>query len=538
MAEAAALRAAVLDDVLLVEGDERTFEQAKRLGFAGVEVVLAPGDLASSARLEALTRAQQATGLAVPSLVLGAHNVRGGLADEDPSIRSRAADDVQRALKWAIMLNADIILVPFFARGEIRADDALDRAAAEFRPLSELAGERGIVLCYEGTLHAERVHRLADQVGSSAFGCYLDLANAVRFGLDTATEIRKLGALIRRVHLKDAGASPGRCRPGLGLVDFAESSRALREIGYAGWLVLETPPSVPELVGRDLSFARTVFPELGKPPDWPRFGIVTQEFGFGEWQPLTQTCRRFGIGCVQLERALLDESLQDTGRLDAGVTLLQENGIHVAAIGGYRNLVAADSATRRRNIDFLAYCLQLAPRFGTSVVATETGTRNASSDWLDSPENRTESTWELFCGSIEELLDVAERHGSTLTIEAHVRNVLGSTIRLEMLLDRFPSDRLQVVLDPYNYVSSHLLGAQERLARQFFARYEHRFVLAHLKDISDDATQTIEFGTGVFPQRPYLEFLRDRRPDLPIIIEHLPLDHVPMVMRFARDLVA
>ena len=48
------LRPAVADDVLLVADDERRFEQAKRLGFAGVEVVLAPGDLELAA-----TRAQR-----------------------------------------------------------------------------------------------------------------------------------------------------------------------------------------------------------------------------------------------------------------------------------------------------------------------------------------------------------------------------------------------------------------------------------------------------------------------------------------------
>jgi hypothetical protein len=31
----------------------------------------------------------------------------------------------------------------------------------------------------------------------------------------------------------------------------------------------------------------------------------------------------------------------------------------------------------------------------------------------------------------------------------------------------------------------------------------------------------------VFAQHPYLEFLRSRRPDLPLVLEHLPLDHVP-----------
>jgi hypothetical protein len=74
----------------------------------------------------------------------------------------------------------------------------------------------------------------------------------------------------------------------------------------------------------------------------------------------------------------------------------------------------------------------------------------------------------------------------------------------------------------------------------FLSRFEHRFVLAHLKDVDPGGAEvgTGEFGTGVFPQRLYLDFLAERRPDLPLIVEHLPLEHVPQVSRLLRELVS
>lgn len=77
--------------------------------------------------------------------------------------------------------------------------------------------------------------------------------------------------------------------------------------------------------------------------------------------------------------------------------------------------------------------------------------------------------------------------------------------------------------------------------RDFLDRFEHRFVLAHVKDVAvrdDGTTTTPEFGTGVFAQRPYLDFLRTRRPDLPLILEHLPLEHLPAAARRVRRLVS
>jgi hypothetical protein len=63
-------------------------------------------------------------------------------------------------------------------------------------------------------------------------------------------------------------------------------------------------------------------------------------------------------------------------------------------------------------------------------------------------------------------------------------------------------------------------------------------VLAHLKDVDPGGAEvaTGEFGTGVFPQHVYLEFLGSRRPDLAPILEHLPLDHVPAASRRVHEL--
>jgi sugar phosphate isomerase/epimerase len=532
------MKAGVMDAVLVGADDDQTFRLAKRVGFAGVEVVVSREDLRSPARLASLRRASADTGLAVPSLVLGELSDQGGIADGEPVVAARATEDVERAVGWAAELGAGAILVPFFGRAELIDDADLDRAAAALRPLCRLVGERGVTLCYEGTLPAHRVGLLAERVGSPAFGCYFDLANPVPRGMDSATEIRALGDLVRRVHFKDARVQVGDCRPGLGLVDFAASSRALAEIGYDDWLVLETPPGPPELVGRDLAFARSLFPALAPAADWPRLGIFTYDFGPGEWDRLVETCRVSGLRAVQLGSPMLEECLGQPERIDSAVERLEGEGISIAALAGYRNLVAPDPGKRRANIDFIAQCLELAPRFGTSIVATETGTRHPEGDWTDSPDNWRTETWQLLEEAIRELVPIAERSGAILALEASVKNVLRTSGQLLGLLERFPSAHVQVVCDPYNYLSSQLLPARERLTAAFLDRFEHRFVLAHLKDVDPGGAEvgTGEFGTGVFPQSVYLKFLAERRPDLPLILEHLPLDHVPEASRRVREL--
>jgi L-ribulose-5-phosphate 3-epimerase len=524
-----------MDHVVPAAGDDALFRETRRLGFRGVEVGLSRR---APDRLESLGRAQRETRVAVPSLVLGEHSDLGGIADADPARAEEARGDVERAIEWAAELDAGAILVPFFGRAELQDDADLERAAAAFRPLCELAGERGVELCYEGTLPAERICALAESIGSRAFGCYFDLANVVVRGMDSATELRALGRLVRRVHFKDARVRTGDCPPGLGRVDFAECALALDELGYDDWVVLETPPGPPELVARDLAFAGSVLPRLDRDLDWPRLGIFTYEFGLGEWDRLIETCRDFGLSAVQLGDPLLEDCLAHPDRVPELRSRLEDGGVRVAALAGYRNLVSPDSKSRRENIDFLTRCLELAAAFGTSVVATETGTRNADGDWLDSPDNWAVETWEALDDALGELVAVAERSGAILALEGHVKNVLRTHAQLLGLLESFPTPHLQLVLDPYNYLSHHLLGAQHRVTAEFLREFEHRFVIAHGKDVDPGGADvgTIELGTGAFAQGPYVEFLAKRRPDLPLILEHLPLDHVPAAAERVRDL--
>jgi sugar phosphate isomerase/epimerase len=530
------MRAAVMDSVLVVDDP---VAEAARLGFAGIELTLKRAQLRSpeQGRIRRLGSGAKASGLVLHALVLGDHN-HGGIASDDPGKAASAAEEVRLAIGIAAELGATVVLIPFFLAAELRTDADLDRCAAAFTHLCPAAAERGVKLCLEGLLPADQVRMLANRVASPAFGCYFDLANPLRRGLDPPTELRALGPLVERVHVKDMLVRPGDVHPGRGRVDFAECARALAEIGYDGWLTLETPPGPPPLAARDLSFARSAFP-LGDKPTWPRFGAFSYDFGSGEIEELAAAFERLGLGSVQLGSELLFECLDDPDTARRHRVALDAHGIRVAALAGYRNLISPDPDAREANIEHIERCLMLAPELGTHVVATETGTRDPTGDWTDSPDNWGEEAWRLLDEALERLLPIAARAGSILALEATVKNVLKTQSQLIGLLERFPTEHLQVVCDPYNYVSRHLVPARRRATGELLERFEDRFVVAHLKDVDERGAEvaTPELGAGVFDHRPYLEFLRDRRPDLDLIVEHLPLDHVPAVLGRVRALV-
>ena len=136
--------------------------------------------------------------------------------------------------------------------------------------------------------------------------------------------------------------------------------------------MLETPPAPPPVVARDVAFTRTTFGVARDEP--PVYGAFTDGMaGWGEVADL-------GLGAVQLGGELLERCLEDDGYAEEGRAMLEETGIRVAALSGYRNLVAAEP-----DFAHVERCLELAPSLGTWVVATGAGTRSAEHDWADHP---------------------------------------------------------------------------------------------------------------------------------------------------------
>ena len=254
--------------------------------------------------------------------------------------------------------------------------------------------------------------------------------------------------------------------------------------------------------------------------------MFTHELG-ASLRDLDAACRDHGVASVQLSR----------DQLDAWLEAPEPLAVDVAGIGAYKNLIVPDDAERRANIAYVERCLEAAPLAGTWVVSTHAGTRHPTEEWWDSPENLSPEAWSLFLDAVERLLAVAERAGTILALEGSVKSVLRTTAQVIELFDRFPSPHLGLVCDPYNFVSRHLLPAHERVTAAFLDRFEHRFVLAHVKDVGPDGAEvsTPTVGTGVFAQAPYFAFLRERRPDLRLTLEHLAPEQIPAAMRFVMS---
>ncbi len=154
-------------------------------------------------------------------------------------------------------LGAPVIMLPFFGNGELREPWQIDRTVDVARQAARHAEPAGVVLSLENTLSAEDNLKIVERIGSRAVNIWYDVGNSSSRGYDVPAEIRRLGReRISMFHLKD-----GKSLLGEGQIHFPAIAAAVRDIGYDGWLILETasPNDLEADTARNIEYVRRAF---------------------------------------------------------------------------------------------------------------------------------------------------------------------------------------------------------------------------------------------------------------------------------------
>lgn len=237
------------------------FRMAKRFGYDGIELSFDESSPISPQSAETdlmeIRKAAESHGLSLYSLASGLY-WSTSLTAEDPAERERAEQLVRKQLDAAAALGCDTILIlPGMVSGLGAADPVVpyeivyERAQAALLRLAEYAEKKRVTIGIENVwnkflLSPMEMRDFIDRIGSQRVAAYFDVGNVVRDGYPEQW-IRILGHRIAKVHFKDykraIGTISGFVELLAGDVDFAAVMRALREVGYDGWVTAEVFPS-------------------------------------------------------------------------------------------------------------------------------------------------------------------------------------------------------------------------------------------------------------------------------------------------------
>lgn len=237
------------------------FRMAKRFGYDGIELSFDESGPISPQSAETelmeIRKAAESHGLSLYSLASGLY-WSISLTAEDPAERERAEQLVRKQLDAAAALGCNTILIlPGMVSGLGAADPVVpyeivyERAQAALLRLAEYAEKKRVTIGIENVwnkflLSPMEMRDFIDRIGSQRVAAYFDVGNVVRDGYPEQW-IRILGHRIAKVHFKDykraIGTISGFVELLAGDVDFAAVMRALREVGYDGWVTAEVFPS-------------------------------------------------------------------------------------------------------------------------------------------------------------------------------------------------------------------------------------------------------------------------------------------------------
>lgn len=240
--------------------DPAAFDVARQIGLDGVQVSMGTVDNDMQLRKpdvqKAYLRAAERTGQQIASLGIAEMN-RVPLKS-DP----RAARWLRDSIGVCKALGVKVCMPACFGKGNLEMSNTreIDHLVKVLRETAPRAEREGIIVGLESYLSAEENLEIIRRVGSSALQVYYDVGNSTDKGRDILKEIRLLGERICQFHAKDGPHMLGR-----GRIDFREVRRAIDDIGFSGWIVIEAakPHGLIPDYRAHCKYLRSVFPSTG-----------------------------------------------------------------------------------------------------------------------------------------------------------------------------------------------------------------------------------------------------------------------------------
>jgi sugar phosphate isomerase/epimerase len=218
---------------------------------------------------------------------------------------------------------------------------------------------------------------------------------------------------------------------------------------------------------------------------------------------------------------------------------LDRQGLAVAGLYGYYNMVASDLEVRRKGRERMEFLLANWKQLGSPHVTTETGTYTAKTDQGDSTKSPAEEGYQEVKRELAGLVKLAEKSGAVVNIEVSWTNVIGTIDRAERLCREIPSPALKLTLDPANFFRPQDLPRMKPMLEEMFRRLGPQIVLAHAKDVraAGDKLEYPPAGQGMIDYVTFLSLLAQLDRPIDLVLEYLKLEEVSRTIGFLRGVM-
>lgn len=222
----------------------------------------------------------------------------------------------------------------------------------------------------------------------------------------------------------------------------------------------------------------------------------------------------------------------------AARTAIADHGLTFVQLWGrYPCLISPEESVRRAGVAEVRALIGLTARLGVPAVGVRPTGLNPRGDWWPHPDHYRPETLDRFVRSLDEIVAAARGAGVRVVLEGHQTSVLDSARTIRGVIERTDPGVVRVNIDPCNFITDLRTAFDPApMLRETFDLLGPYWDTVQLKDyyLEDrlvlHVSETV-IGTGLMDFDTILSRAYRDQPDGYVVIEHLPLNLIPMAMR-------
>jgi len=260
-------------------------------------------------------------------------------------------------------------------------------------------------------------------------------------------------------------------------------------------------------------------------------------------EELLPLVRRKGFTCSHLALSKLFKDLPCTpAALTPGYAnylkrVFTANGIDIAVIGNYLNLLHPDEEYLRDAYEKYYAHIRFASLLGCGMVGTETGAPNR--EYTFCPECRKDETLSLFIKRLKPIVRCAEEFGVIFAIEPVARHSVYDPKSCRRVLDEIGSHNLQVLFDPVNMLDLDNVDHRDELFQEAIELLGKDIAMVHLKDFvrvnEGCGLKSVGAGTGEMNYTAIMKYLKKEKPFIYATLENTTPENAASCRQAMQD---